>query len=128
MSKQSAAALRTAADLIDTQLRSIPMKNEAVTVRQRGQAAEVAVPMQQRAWSRFLGHFLKLSKQKSVELDELGTEIYEMCDGVNTVEDIIDSHQQRWKLSFFESRAMVLQFMKQMMRRNLIVIVAPKGK
>lgn len=108
------------------QLHSVPVRNEAVL---RGPSPDgqvrLSVPLNQPAWSRSLRVLFPISKEKNVELDRLGGEIFRWCDGARTVEEIIDLHKDRWQLSFFESRAMILGFLRQLLRHDFIAMVAP---
>ncbi|MCG3147145.1 MAG: hypothetical protein PCFJNLEI_00582 [Verrucomicrobiae bacterium] len=102
------------------QLHSVPVPNRAVTPSGPGQ---LSVPLRHPFWARWLRLVLPLSKEKKIELDKRGNEILALCDGQRTVEELIDLHKDRWHLSFFESRAMILQFLRQLLRHNLIVII-----
>jgi len=104
-------------------LQSIPVPNQAVTRMADGR---LSVPLRHPTWLRWVRPVLPISKEKKVELDKLGTEVLALCDGHRTIEQIIDLHKDRWHLSFFESRAMILQFLRQLLQRNLIVIASPR--
>jgi hypothetical protein len=106
-----------------TDLQAIPVPNQAV-IRHGG--GRFSVPLRQPAWVRWVRPVFPISKEKNVQLDKLGAEIYALCDGRRTVEEIIDLHKDRWRLSFFESRAMILQFLRQLLERNLIVLLPPR--
>ncbi len=104
---------------VEVQLQSIPIPNEAIT---RLSDRRLTLPLRQPRWARWLRPVLPISKEKQVELDKLGAEIFKLCDGQRSIEEIIDLHKDRWHLSFYESRAMILQFLRQLTRRNLILI------
>lgn len=87
----------------------------------------LSVPLRQPKWVRWVRPVFPISKEKQVELDKLGAEIFALCDGHRTVEEIIDRHKDRWHLSFFESRAMILQFLRDLMKRDLIVMKVTSG-
>lgn len=106
-------------------LRSVPIPNQAVT---HLGARRFAVPLQQPGWVRWVRPLFPISKERKVELDKLGAEVLAWCDGHRTVEEIIDLHKDRWQLSFFESRGMILQFLQQLEQRKLIVIASPEGE
>ena len=115
-----------AADMLGFQLSSRPMRNEAVRAETTEDGAlQLTVPLRRRGWARALGRVLPLSEERTVELDELGARVLERCDGERTVEDFIDWFQDRWKLSFFEARGLVLYFLRQLMQRGLIAMSAP---
>lgn len=113
-------------EMLAFQLDSVPVRNEQVKV-QRGDdgSVKLTVPMRHSGWSRALRHVLPLSEERNVELDAFGSEFLSQCDGRRSVEDLIDALSEKWKLSFFESRGLVLTFLRQLMKRGLVAIVAP---
>ena len=68
---------------------------------------------------------LPLSDFKNLELDWVGRSVFNLIDGRRTVEDIIDAHMERWHLSFFESRAGVMQFLRDLVKRGVVALLAP---
>ena len=112
--------------LLVFQLGSKPVANEAVRSEQGEDGrVRVTVPLKHRGWSSALSHILPLSAERNVELDVLGTQTLSQCDGEHTVEDLIDWFEQRWQLSFFEARGLILHFLEQLMKRGLIAVIAP---
>ncbi len=63
---------------------------------------------------------------KKVELDALSAEMLSLFDGKRTVEIIIDLHKDKWHLSFFESRGMIVDFIRRMTERNIVVLIVPE--
>jgi hypothetical protein len=112
-----------------TQLRSIPVANQAIArVSADGGRLRLSLTLNQPGWAKSLRVLFPISKEKNVELDRLGAEIFAWCDGTRTVEQIIDCHKDRWHLSFFESRAMILQFLHHLVKHSFVVLVAPAEK
>ena len=104
-----------------------PVRNQAVTSELLADGkSRLTLPLAHRAWSRLVQRVLPLRNAKVVELDELGTELLEWCDGQTTFETMIDRYQQRWNLSFFEARTLLIQFFRPLLRREIIVVVADR--
>jgi hypothetical protein len=102
-----------------------PVRNQAVTSEPLADGkSRLSVPLAHRRWSRLLQQVLPLRNAKDVELDELGTELLSWCDGETTFETMIGRYQQRWNLSFFEARSLLIQFFQSLLRRNIIVVAA----
>jgi hypothetical protein len=113
-------------ELLQIQLASRPLVNEAARqARTAGDGLEVSVPLQRRAWGEALRHVLPLSGERNVELDRFGAEFFALCDGEHTVEQLIGLYMDRWLLSFFEARALVLSYLRTLMRHGLVALVAP---
>lgn len=113
--------------LLRVQLESRPLVNEVVTVQEiNGPGLRLTTPLAENRRGRFLRRILPIRQEKTIELDALGAELFRLIDNQRTVEEMVDLHRERWRLTFFEARAMVLEFLKTMMARNIIVLLAPK--
>ena len=63
---------------------------------------------------------------RTVVLAGLGREIWDLCDGSRTVEEVVDAFADRYRLSFHESRAAVTGYMKLLVQRGaLAMVVSP---
>ena len=108
------------------QLHTVPVRNEHVRIMRSEEKPDVIVA---EIKLRYYG-LLKILKQltnarpyRRFELAGLTRELYEKLDGTRTVEDLVDDLAASEKLTFFESRAFVVQYLKNLMERGLIVIV-----
>ncbi len=57
---------------------------------------------------------------RQVELDEIGSFVWQLCDGSRTVNEIAESLQQRYQLERREAFASLAEFLNQLQRRGLI--------
>jgi hypothetical protein len=110
-------------DLLD----AIPVRNEATIETRAGKSIRLTVPFRRR-W--FMGApfrwLLPLGRGKTVELDPLGREIWDMIDGRTTAETIFDRFGQNHHLSFHEARLSVTHFFQAL--ANAGAIVAARGR
>lgn len=106
-------------------LRAIPHRNEKMEVtRQRGGGLLASIPMKRpRYMVPPLSWVLPYSTHRRVELDALGAEVLDLCDGRRSVEGIIERFATGHKLTFRESQLAVTQFLRQLTRRGLAAIV-----
>lgn len=65
--------------------------------------------------------------EKTVWLDELGTAVWDQCDGKQDVETIIDWFAEDNKLSFHEARTAVTQYLQQLLKLGLVVVTLPES-
>ena len=65
-------------------------------------------------------------RERAVVLDRLGTQIWNLCDGRRTVEDVTDAFAERHDLSFHEARVAVTGYASTLVQRGLVVIALPK--
>ena len=103
----------------------IPVKSVHVTEERRG-ADEIiiAYPMMVRAvLSRLLERFGGRPEKvriKKLQLDELGTEVWEMVDGRRTVREIVADFAAAHRLEPREAEVSVTHFLRMLGQRGLI--------
>ena len=111
---------------LDQLLDAVPVCNGAVRVEKRESNVILWVPIQRHWWMEGpISWFLPIRREKGVALDVIGSEVWSACDGKRRVEDIIEGFAQRHKLRFHESRASVMQFLKSLLERKLLVLALP---
>jgi len=57
---------------------------------------------------------------RSIDLDEIGSFVWARCDGATTVRQIRKALVDRYKLHQREAEASLLEYLRQMMKRNLL--------
>ena len=108
-------------------LDAVPTKNIAVRLEPRGPGLLVWVPIRKRWWMRPpIGWILPFRSEKGVELDALGRQVFVACDGSRTTEQIVEEFAERHRLRFHEARLSVLTFLRSLVERNLVALVASK--
>jgi hypothetical protein len=113
-------------EFVANQLKSVPVVNQTVKETElSGGRLRLTVPIKYGWWGERVRNILMMRKERKVELDAIGAAIYREFDGERTLGELIDEHAQRWKLSFYESRAMILEFIRRLVRRNLIYMMIP---
>lgn len=112
-----------------TQLSATPVRNAAVKVTAESDADHlvVAVDLKYTGSSKLFAGLLKTKKQKQYELEGLGLELYNRFDGNCAVEELIDELIERYKLTFFEARALVLTYLRMLTDRGLIVMAVKEA-
>lgn len=106
-------------------LRAIPYRNETMELdRRAGGGVLASIPMKRpRYMVPPLSWVLPYSTHRRVELDPLGAEVLDLCDGKRSVEGVIERFAAGHKLTFRESQLAVTQFLRQLTQRGLTVIV-----
>ena len=74
---------------------------------------------------RFLRRLLKASPTKRYRLDLLGTRVYNMIDGRRSLEQLADAFAAEEKLTFFEARALLGQYLRSLSAKGLVVAALP---
>lgn len=64
--------------------------------------------------------------EAKVELDEVGSFVWEMCDGRTTVREMIARLAEKYKLGRKEASASLTTFLRSLAQRNLVAVVILK--
>ena len=104
-------------------LAAVPVGNEAVRREDRGESVVLFLPLKKKWWMPIVSRFLPIRTEQGFQLDGLGLEVWQACDGQHTTEQIVENFAQRHRLTFHEARLTVLQFLRMLVQRNLVVMV-----
>ena len=113
-------------DAISTQrmLLAVPTPNRAVEVKRGERSVVLSVPIKPRWWmGPPLSWVLPYRDRRRVQLDSLGAQVWDLCDGRTTLERIIDRFADLHRLRFHEARLSVMAFIRMLVERNMVVLV-----
>ncbi len=117
----------TGEEALRRQLRMIPVPNPEARVEVEDQdAVRLTIPLPHRGWSRTLQKVLPIRDNVRIEIDQMSTELLMLCDGESDMETIIDTFAERWRLSFFEARAMIFNFFRTMEKKRVLYARLPE--
>jgi hypothetical protein len=115
------------AAMLRRQLATVPVLNaRAGVTRLSDGRVRLDVPPNERPWVRAARLILPLRRGRRVELDALSSSVLDLCDGKRSVGEIIAAHQRRWRLSFYEARGMILEFLRRLTARGIVALVVPQ--
>ena len=108
-------------------LHATPVRNASVTVVSQD-ADEILLEIQlvYSGWRAALAKAFNARRRKRIALDGIGRDVYESIDGRSTFEQLIDAFASEHCLTFLESRALLAQFISQLMERGLVAISVPR--
>jgi hypothetical protein len=96
-----------------------PVRLPAESVTETGEGgAEVAVRLPRPRWQTWLG--AEEMAVRRFELDELGREVYDGCDGRTEVSALVKRFARRHGMSLAEAEMAVTQFLRTLMERGLV--------
>lgn len=100
-----------------------PAKNTNLTWA-KSESGEVILTIPQNekanALTRWFAKWLEVPKERRVELDEVGSYVWEACDGKNTVETIVRLTGQQFKMNRREAEVSVTMFLQMLHERKFI--------
>lgn len=106
-------------------LAAVPRHNQEATVvvGTPDQSISITVKRRRPRWLvPPLSWILRPSPVKTIQLDVLGTRIWNWCDGRRTVEAVIDLFAQEYRFAFHEARAAVTAYLKSLVQRGALAL------
>lgn len=75
---------------------------------------------------KLLGFLFSVPEAKPVQLDEVGTFVWNLCDGDHTVGDIVAALTVEYKLNRREAEVSLTQYLQQLAKRGIIAFAIPR--
>lgn len=109
-------------------LRLRPMRNTAIEWQENSAGeAELTIPYRTDRLARVLAAVVRLPETRRVQLDEVGTHVWRLCDGTHTVEAIIRSMAREFKMNRAEMEASVARYLQILAERRFIGLYERRG-
>ncbi|MCC6484301.1 MAG: PqqD family protein [Armatimonadetes bacterium] len=105
-----------------------PTRNENLRWFKEDGEVNLFIPRRKGRFGDLAGRLFRLPDEKQLVLDRVGSGVWELCDGVHNVKDILLYVQQRHKLSRREAEVSVSTYLKILAERALIGIRAAESK
>jgi hypothetical protein len=74
-----------------------------------------------------LGMLLSTPDSRQLQLDEVGTFVWLLCDGEHTMDAIAQAMVEKYKLGRREVEVSLNEFMKMLAKRGMIVVAVPES-
>ncbi len=102
-------------------LNSRPARNQAVEW-ERTERGEVRITVtRQDNWKiRLLAKLFYIPRKRSITLDEVGTEVWQMCNGHTSVRQMIETLSARHQLNRKEAEVSLLEYLKTLAQRRFV--------
>lgn len=78
------------------------------------------VPRRHDRWGDLMARWFKLPEFKRIELDQIGSDVWELCDGTRSVEVISRRISENYKLNKRQAQTSVTAYLKMLADRRLI--------
>ena len=105
-------------------LLSRPIRNEGLHVEPLPDGGIRMIVERRRGWwIKVLAVVLPIPKRHPIELDEIGKQVWELCDGEHTLQDMVKVFQQRHKLRRAEAEWSLRNYLRDLGKRGLVAIV-----
>jgi hypothetical protein len=64
--------------------------------------------------------------EKKIDLDKVGTTVWEVCNGENTVEDIAQILHEKYNMTMSEAERSLSVYFEQLVKKGLVVLLMPE--
>jgi hypothetical protein len=82
--------------------------------------AQIKVVRQETWKTRLLSKVFYIPETRTITLDEVGTEVWQMCDGHTSVATMIDCLRDRYKLDRKEAEVSLLSYLKTLGQKRFV--------
>ena len=104
-------------------MQSRPVRNEKVDwERLSSDVVKLYLPHKKTALMKLLGRFIDIPEERSFRFNPMGSMVWELCDGKNTVEDIKEIILKRTKSSDKDVEKRLSKFINKLIRNELIML------
>ena len=104
-------------------LAGVPVVNKKIAIDDSEGEDRLVISMTLPERRGLIGRLLPTAGTKRIRLDELGSFVLRQIDGKRTAKDIIDAFVERYKTNRRETELSVVEFLKGMLQREVIVIL-----
>jgi len=98
-----------------------PVRNDAVIWQENAAGeAELNIPYRKDRFARVVAFIVHLPETRRVQLDEVGTFVWKLCDGNHTVDGIVREMARHYKMNRAEVEASVGRYLQMLAERRFI--------
>lgn len=93
----------------------------------RPAVALLQVPRRKDRWGNFVAKMMKLPDYRKLELDEIGSDVWEMCDGTMNVEALTKAVCAKYHLNRRQGETSVTAYLRMLAERRLVALKSGSG-
>lgn len=109
-------------------LSSRPARNDALEWEKSEEGEVVITVTRQDTWRvRVLSKAFYIPRKRRITLDEVGSEVWQMCNGRTTVGQMIDSLSERHQLNRKEAEVSLLSYLKTLAQKRFVGFLVDGG-
>ena len=98
-----------------------PVRNDAIVLQENAAGeAELNIPYRKDRIARAIAFVVHLPEARKVQLDEVGTFVWKLCDGEHTVDGIVRAMTVHYKMNRAEVEASVGRYLQMLAERRFI--------
>lgn len=107
----------------------IPVRNPVITWERKGKDVILTIPVRNDWMAKVVKTIVrKLPDSRQLQLDEVGSSVWEACDGERNIDAVVKLVIGDYKLARREAEASVTMFLQTLAKKNLIGLMSAGGK
>ena len=111
----------------DDVLKSRPVRNSLIKwEKTENGEVSLVVPQKKTLWVRSISKIFMLPSSRVVILDDVGSFVWIMCDGNNTIDSMVSTLRNKYKLTRKEAETSLLAYFRKLGKRGMVGFAVPK--
>jgi hypothetical protein len=113
----------------DQVLSSRPVRNANLQTEELDDGGIRIIAYRREAWwVRLLAIVFPIPRERRIELDSVGKQVWELCDGEHTLKEMIGVFQRRHKLTRMEAEWSLRNYLRDLGKRRLVGFAVEESK
>ncbi len=110
-------------------MKTIPVRNSLIKWEEAENGeVSLVVPQKETLWVKVVSKVFMLPRSRVVVLDEVGSSVWVMCDGHNSIDIIVRALSNKYKLTHKETETSLLAYFRKLGKRGIIGFAVQKQK
>jgi len=108
-------------------LKSIPLRNTLIKWEMDDKnEVSLVVPQKEKLWVRIVTKIFMIPNKRVIVLDDVGSFVWTLCDGKNSIEHIVKRLCNKYNLTRKEAEMSLLTYMRQLGKKGLVGFAVSK--
>ncbi len=106
----------------EDQLKARPIRNSLIKWEksEESDVVSLVVPQKETLWVRIISKIFMLPRSRVVVLDEVGSNVWILCDGHNTIDTIVRALCNKYKLTRKEAETSLISYFRILGKRGFV--------
>ena len=113
----------------DDVMKSRPVRNSLIKWEEAENGeVSLVVPQKETLWVKAVSKVFMLPKSRVVVLDEVGSSVWTMCDGHNSIDTIVRALTNKYKLTRKEAETSLMAYFRKLGKRGMVGFAVSRQK
>ena len=109
-------------------MKTLPLRNQLVKweVDEKGEVS-LTIPQDHKMWLRVLAKLFSLPGKRVIVLDDVGSYVWQLCDGQNSLRRISKQLSDKYNLTAKEAEMSLVEYLRALGKRGIIGFAVTKN-